>query len=79
MAKLKELVSEGDVDPDLLRETVDELVPLVQESLTSDDGASSEGVPVRVPPTSPTTRTRNTNSECARSPRRASRFRTSRN
>ncbi|MDS0478491.1 ribonucleotide-diphosphate reductase subunit beta [Natrinema sp. 1APR25-10V2] len=45
MAKLKELVASGEVDADLLRETVDELVPLVQESLTSDESASSEGGP----------------------------------
>ncbi|WP_222918264.1 ribonucleotide-diphosphate reductase subunit beta [Natrinema sp. SYSU A 869] len=45
MAKLKELVSDGEIDPDLLRETVDELVPLVQESLAGDEGASSEAGP----------------------------------
>ncbi len=45
MAKLKELVASGAVDADLLRETVDELVPLVQESLTSDESASSEAGP----------------------------------
>ncbi|SEP66014.1 ribonucleotide-diphosphate reductase subunit beta [Natrinema salaciae] len=45
MAKLKSLVSEGQVESDLLRETIDELVPLVQESLTSDEGASTEGGP----------------------------------
>ncbi|QLG48669.1 ribonucleotide-diphosphate reductase subunit beta [Natrinema halophilum] len=45
MAKLKQLVSSGEVDPDLLRETVDTLVPLVQESLTHGDGASSEAGP----------------------------------
>ncbi|ELY67308.1 ribonucleotide-diphosphate reductase subunit beta [Natrinema versiforme] len=45
MAKLKSLVSEGEVDPDLLRETIDELVPLVQESLAGDEGASTEAGP----------------------------------
>ncbi|OLZ40323.1 ribonucleoside-diphosphate reductase [Natrinema saccharevitans] len=45
MAKLKSLVSDGEVEPDLLRETVDELVPLVQESLAGDGGASSESGP----------------------------------
>ncbi|WP_226479933.1 ribonucleotide-diphosphate reductase subunit beta [Natrinema amylolyticum] len=45
MAKLKELVADGAVDPDLLRETVDELVPLVQESLAGDRGASTETGP----------------------------------
>ncbi|ELY48892.1 ribonucleotide-diphosphate reductase subunit beta [Natronolimnohabitans innermongolicus] len=45
MAKLKSLVSDGDVEPDLLRETVGELVPLVQDSLVSDDGATSDSGP----------------------------------
>ncbi|SEV81300.1 ribonucleotide-diphosphate reductase subunit beta [Natrinema salifodinae] len=45
MAKLKSLVMADEVDPDLLRETVDDLVPLVQESLTGDDGASTEEGP----------------------------------
>ncbi|WP_436346785.1 ribonucleotide-diphosphate reductase subunit beta [Natronorubrum sp. FCH18a] len=45
MAQLKSLVIDGDVDPDVLRETVGELVPLVQRSLVTDDGASSEGGP----------------------------------
>ncbi|WP_408957858.1 ribonucleotide-diphosphate reductase subunit beta [Natrinema sp. 74] len=45
MAKLKELVSSGEVDADLLHETVDELVPLVQASLAGDEGASTEGGP----------------------------------
>ncbi len=45
MAQLKSLVIDGEVEADLLRETVGELVPLVQKSLTSDDGASSEGGP----------------------------------
>ncbi|MDF9743978.1 ribonucleotide-diphosphate reductase subunit beta [Natrinema salsiterrestre] len=45
MAKLKSLVADGEVEPDLLRETVDELVPLVQDSLSGDEGASSEDGP----------------------------------
>jgi len=45
MAQLKSLVIDGDVDPDVLRKTVGELVPLVQESLVSDDGASSADGP----------------------------------
>ncbi|ARS88763.1 ribonucleotide-diphosphate reductase subunit beta [Natrarchaeobaculum aegyptiacum] len=45
MAKLRGLVMDGEVGADLLRETVDELVPLVQESLTGDGGASSESGP----------------------------------
>ncbi|MDJ1431900.1 ribonucleotide-diphosphate reductase subunit beta [Halostagnicola sp. A-GB9-2] len=35
MAQLKSLVTGGEVDPDVLRETVSELVPLVQNSLTN--------------------------------------------
>lgn len=49
MAKLKLLVSSGSVDPELLRETVDELVPLVQESLTGNGGASTESGPGPTP------------------------------
>jgi len=46
MKNSKGTLSEGDVDPDLLRETVDELVPLVQESLTSDGtGPAPRGGP----------------------------------
>ncbi|MXV63870.1 ribonucleoside-diphosphate reductase [Natronorubrum sp. JWXQ-INN-674] len=45
MAQLKSLVTEGEVDPDVLHETVGELVPLVQKSLVSDDGASTEAGP----------------------------------
>ena len=45
MAKLKGLVMDDEVEPGLLQETVDELVPLVQGSLTSDDGRSDADAP----------------------------------
>ncbi|ADB63756.1 Ribonucleotide reductase beta subunit-like protein (plasmid) [Haloterrigena turkmenica DSM 5511] len=45
MAQLKSLVIDGEVDPDVLRDTVDELVPLVQDSLAGEGGASTEEGP----------------------------------
>ncbi|SEH18030.1 ribonucleoside-diphosphate reductase beta chain [Natronorubrum sediminis] len=45
MAQLKSLVIDGEVEADLLRETVGDLVPLVQKSLVTDDGASSSDGP----------------------------------
>ncbi|WP_394343716.1 ribonucleotide-diphosphate reductase subunit beta [Haloterrigena salifodinae] len=45
MAQLKSFVMDGEVDPDVLRDTVDELVPLVQDSLAGEGGASTEAGP----------------------------------
>ncbi|MEE6210355.1 hypothetical protein U3A55_09320 [Salarchaeum sp. III] len=39
MHQLKESVEAGDVDPEFIRDTVDDLLPLVQESVTPDAGS----------------------------------------